>query len=389
LAKQRRGLSPAAKASVRKATKKTSAGARSASLRPYRWWVRVLVVAAAVGAAVAPTSAALVDAWYSRGIYGILQPIVTSISSLFPFALMDALIGAALLWIALRVWRITRAAGADRGRSIGRFALDAIAAVAFAYLLFLGLWGLNYRRLPVTTGLDFDAARVTQANVDALGTHAVAELNRLHTSAHALLPGVPTLAAVRVRLAPAFADAQRSIGATHLATPGRPKWSIVSPFFRLAGVDGMVNPLGLEVLVNPDVLPIERPFVVAHEWGHLAGWAKESEASLLGWTTCQRSDDLASYSAWLDLYLHLARDVTPAARASMAATLGRGPRDDLSAIAARLATVQPAVARASWQTYDRFLKANRVPEGVRSYDEAVRLVVGTAADQPDRPKLTR
>jgi hypothetical protein len=351
--------------------------------------VRVLVVAAAVGAAVAPTSAALVDAWYSRAIYGILQPIVTSISSLFPFALMDALIGAALLWIALRIWRITRAAGPDRRRAIGRFALDAIAALAVAYLLFLGLWGLNYRRLPVTTGLDFDAARVTQANVDALGAHAVAELNRLHASAHALLPGVPTLAALRVRLAPAFADAQRVIGAAHQATPGRPKRSIVSPFFRLAGVDGMVNPLGLEVLVNPDVLPIERPFVVAHEWGHLAGWARESEASLLGFVTCQRSDDLARYSAWLDLYLHLARDVTPAARASMAAALARGSRDDLSAMAARLATAQPVVARASWQTYDRFLKANRVPEGVRSYDEVVRLVVGSSADQPDRPKVIR
>ena len=332
--------------------------------------------------AYAPSDAALIDTWYSRGIYGILQPIVTSISSLFPFALMDALIGAALLWIALRIWRITRAAGPERRRAVGRFALDAFAAVAAVYLLFLGLWGLNYRRLPVTTGLDFDAARVTPANVDALGTHAVAELNRLHASAHALLPGVPTLAAVRVRLAPAFADAQRAIGAAHLATPGRPKWSIVSPFFRLAGVDGMVNPLGLEVLVNPDVLPIERPFVVAHEWGHLAGWAKESEASLIGWTTCRRSDDLAQYSAWLDLYLHLARDVTPAVRASMATTLARGPRQDLSAIAARLATVQPAVARASWQTYDRFLKANRVPEGVRSYDEIVRLVVGSSADQP-------
>ena len=339
--------------------------------------------------AYAPSDAALIDTWYSRGIYGILQPIVTSISSLLPFALMDALIGAAILWIALRVWRIARAGGPDRRRAIGRFALDAIAAVAVVYLLFLGLWGLNYRRLPVTTGLDFDAARVTQPSVDALGARAVAELNRLYTSAHALSLGVPTLSAVRVRLAPAFAEAQREIGAAHLATPGRPKRSIVSPFFRISGVDGMVNPLGLEVLVNPDVLPIERPFVVAHEWGHLAGWARESEASFLGFVTCQRSDDLARYSAWLDLYLHLARDVTPGARASMAATLARGPRDDLAAIAARLATVQPAVARASWQTYDRFLKANRVPEGVRSYDEVVRLVVGSSADLPDRPKVIR
>ena len=201
---------------------------------------------------------------------------------------------------------------------------------------------------------------------------------------------MPTLAAVRVRLAPAFAEAQREIGAAHLATPGRPKRSIVSPFFRLAGVDGMVNPLGLEVLVNPDVLPVERPFVVAHEWGHLAGWATESEASLLGVRRRASARTISRATARaLDLYLHLARDVTPAARASMASTLARGPRDDLSAIAARLATVQPAVARASWQTYNRFLKANRVPEGVRSYDEVVRLVVGSSADQPDRPKLIR
>lgn len=337
--------------------------------------MRVALVALAALLAYAPSDAALIDNWYSRSIYGILQPIVTSISSLLPFALMDAIICGGGVWIAWRLWRIPWRRGSSP--AMGRFALDLLAAGAVVYLLFLALWGLNYRRLPVTRGLDFDAARVTQANVDALGARAVVELNRLHAPAHALLPVVPTLAAVRVRLAPAFADAQRAIGASHLATPGRPKWSIVSPFFRLSGVDGMINPLGLEVLVNPDVLPVERPFVVAHEWGHLAGWAKESEASLVGWITCQRGDDLARYSAWLDLYLHLARDVTPAERSSMASGLGRGPRADLAAIAERLERVQPAVARASWETYDRFLKANRVPEGVRSYDEVVRLVVGT------------
>ena len=86
------------------------------------------MVVAAAGAAVAPTSAALVDAWYSRGIYGILQPIVTSISSLLPFALMDAFIGFALVWLVLRVWRVLRVAGPDRYRAMGRFALDAIGA---------------------------------------------------------------------------------------------------------------------------------------------------------------------------------------------------------------------------------------------------------------------
>ena len=52
----------------------------------------------------------------------------------------------------------------------------------------------------------------------------------------------------------------------------------------------MINPFGLEVLVNPDLLPFERPFVAAHEWAHLAGYADESEASFVGWLTCMRAD---------------------------------------------------------------------------------------------------
>jgi hypothetical protein len=194
---------------------------------------------------------------------------------------------------------------------------------------------------------------------------------------------------VRVRLAPAFAEAQRALGAAHLATAGRPKVSILSPFFRLASVDGMINPLGLEVLVNPEVLPVERPFVVAHEWGHLAGWARESEASFVGWVTCLQGDELARYSAWLDLYFRVSGDLPPARARVIASDLGEGPRRDLVAINARLAHAQPVLQRASWAVYDRFLKANRVPEGIRSYDEAVTLLAGTRFDPTGKPVLLR
>ena len=52
----------------------------------------------------------------------------------------------------------------------------------------------------------------------------------------------------------------------------------------------MTDPFFLEVIVNPDVLPIERPFVVAHEWAHLAGYADESEANFVAWLTCAHGD---------------------------------------------------------------------------------------------------
>jgi hypothetical protein len=71
------------------------------------------------------------------------------------------------------------------------------------------------------------------------------------------------------------------------------------------------------------------------------------------------------------------------------ALLEPGPRRDLAAIAARLRRGQPMVQRASWRTYDQFLKANRVDEGVRSYDEVVTLILGIAADAEGRPRSVR
>jgi hypothetical protein len=313
-----------------------------------------------------------------------LQPLLTSFSSLVPIALLDVWLVAVLVWLTWRLIRVFRAPTA-RGRAALRLLLAVVPLIAVLYLAFLVCWGLNYRREPITTDLDFAAARVTPATVDDFARHAVMEMNRTYTRAHADRAATESLNAVRVRLAPAFAAAQRALGSTRLATAGRPKRSLLSPFFRLASVDGMVNPLGLEVLVNPDILPVERPFVIAHEWGHLAGWARESEASFLGWLTCLRGDDAARYSGWLSLYLHARADLERDRLRVVDAQLAAGPRADLRVIAERLRRGAPAVQRASWAAYDRFLKANRVGEGLRNYDEVITLVVGTAMDDQGRP----
>jgi hypothetical protein len=344
----------------------------------------VIVVASAIALIFVPSasSAPAVERVYSRGVYGLLQPLLTSASSLLPFACLDLLLIAAFLWLGLRCRRIAGLAGSQRRPAAVVLASDIVAGLAALYIVFLATWGLNYRRLPITAALDFDRRRVTREAVEQFATKAVSELNRLHLAAHADPSATATFAAVRVHLAQAFTKAQRDLGATRLATPGLPKRTLLWPYFRWATVDGMINPYGLEVLVNSDLVPIERPFVIAHEWGHLAGWARESEASLVGWTTCLEGDETAQYSGWLSLYMHVRGDVSRALLARVDAGLAAGPRADLAAIAARLARGQPVVQRASWGAYDRFLKANRVPEGVRSYDEVITLVVGTRLKAP-------
>jgi hypothetical protein len=158
---------------------------------------------------------------------------------------------------------------------------------------------------------------------------------------------------------------------------GRPKWSVLTYYFQRAGISGMTDPFFLEILVDRGLLPFERPFVAAHEWAHLAGYATEAEANFVGWLTCVNASVPAAYSGWLYLYLQILPSLPPADRAALARALHAGPRADLHAIAERERLVQPTLRSFSWRVYDRYLKANRVEQGVANYDRALLLVLGT------------
>jgi uncharacterized protein DUF3810 len=331
-------------------------------------------VAAAV-LAWTPLPPASVERVYATIWYPRVQPVLTGASNAVAFAWLDpiALLTVGVVVVMLiRSWR--RAAGGILRRTIGVVLLIA-QVLAALYLVFLLIWGLNYRRPPPDARLAVSGERVTPARLERLGRASLLRVNELYDRGRRLdrLDGEPLIA----DLGPAFADAERALGSGWHAAPGRPKHSLVARFFPLAGVDGMINPFGLEVILNPEVLPFERPFVLAHEWAHLAGHAPEGEASFVAFVTCWRGSRDAQYSGWLDLLLHALRAVPLASRQALLANLADGPRADIRAIQTRLRRAQPVVHRVSWKMYDQYLRANRVESGVRSYDEVVALVLGS------------
>ncbi len=95
---------------------------------------------------------------------------------------------------------------------------------------------------------------------------------------------------------------------------------------------------------------------------------------------------LARYSGWLSLYWHLRRELPRDRLRAIDALLERRPPARSGGDCRAIARGQPMVQRASWRTYDQFLKANRVDDGVKSYDEVVTLVLGIAADAEGRPR---
>jgi hypothetical protein len=310
---------------------------------------------------------------YAGRVYPSLQPVVTGLSNRAPFAFFDLLIAAAAVWLVATAVRIVR--GPRKGSRLFaafRASADVAAVAAVVYLAFLLLWGLNYRRVPLERRVDLRgrvtprsavvAAKVVNGSTcaGAAATRVVARLAR--DCGHAEGP---------------FSRVQRQLGASWTARPGRPKWSVLSIYFERAAVDGMTDPFFLEILVNRSLLPFERPAVLAHEWAHLAGYAGESEASFVGWLSCLQGPPALEYSAHLSLLWHLLPGLPAAEREAITRQLHQGARDDLRAIARRLESTSPAVRRVAWRAYDGYLRANRVEQGVRSYGQAVELMLGT------------
>lgn len=351
----------------------------------HRRAIESLVVGLAGVAALITIPASFVERWFSAGLYPWVQRIVTPVTNLLPFAWFDViLIVVAGGTIALLV----KAARQARRERTWRPLLDRlwtlVVAAACGYLLFLTLWGMNYRRLPMTQRLEMKAATPARDEVTQLGMIAIARLNALHARAHAL--GWPGDEWRQPELVNAFHAAQRLLEDTPPVVPGRLKPTILAPYFRWTGVDGMVDPFGLEVLANSDLLPFERPFVAAHEWAHLAGFADESEASFLAWLASLRGNEAAQYSGWLYVFWQVNGDVGPSDRETLARALDVGPRRDVAAIVERLRRGQlPLLRNMSWAVYDQYLRANRVEEGIRSYGEVVTLILRIRFEGDYRP----
>lgn len=343
------------------------------------------VVAIAIAAAYAPIAPETVEDWFSTSTYPAIQRTITPVSNILPVALLDALsLLVLIVVVTIAIRSIQAARHAHNVRPVVSALGRLCVAAAAVYLAFLGLWGLNYRRMPMEQRLSVAPESPTRDAVLKLGMTAAARLNALYDEAHR--QGWQEQPIADASLQRAFGEIQHALSDAPPAEPGRLKRSMFGLYFRWTSVDGMINPFGLEVLVNPDLLPFERPFVAAHEWAHLAGYADESEASFVGWLTCLRANAAAQYSGWVALYWQVSSEVDESDRTAIAKTLGDGPRRDLNAIVDRIRrSEQPWLRDAGWRVYDQYLKANRVEEGIRSYGAVLTLILRARLDDGSMP----
>ena len=166
---------------------------------------RTLLVLAAVAAALLPVDPARVEKWYSTGLYPRVQAHVTPLTNRIPVALLDLAVATCILVGAVLFVRSIGMVGWRR--AVARGALSLMTGTAVIYLVFLIMWGLNYRRVPLERKLDYDRSRITRPAAVALANKAAAAMNGGFTAAHATAWDSRTLEA-------SFDRVLRRLGAT-------------------------------------------------------------------------------------------------------------------------------------------------------------------------------
>ena len=340
---------------------------------PVRLWAVALVLALIVYFVPLPTW--VIEDFYSRDMYPWLQGLTTAATNPLPIAVLDLLLVATTFLVVFRLRRlyfVARQRGVmdalwEATRRVLRFASVLV-------ILFYWAWGWNYRRMPLETVVPGGKAPVVTVDMLQAGFSDAAMLasQLRRVTEH----DAGNLHTIRLALREPMDNALLSLNRPPLKTAGSPKMSLIlTPFFRWSGVTGMINPFGLESIILPDLLPYERPFVMAHEWAHLSGHADEAEASAIGWLACMKGDPTLGYSASLYVIMEAARAMPDAAREQAMARLDAGVRTDIDAIVARMSVQKPAVQRTTSMVYDEYLKANRVADGTTSYGRALSLIL--------------
>lgn len=262
----------------------------------------------------------------------------------------------------------------------GRRVVNSIATLILVFLLG---WGMNYGRQEVTEVMGFSDYQPT---LDELRTRVRAQATELayfrqqvsaDTSAltAADLP-VDLEAAVRPLLVEALLKHD-------YPAPGRPRLRQLVPKGILLrwSTAGVYWPWVGEGNIDAGLHPLQKPAVAAHELAHAYGFGDEGTCTFWAWLAGQETaDPTLQYAFGLAYWRRIAgklRQLEPEAYWKWRAeNLDPGIRNDLQAIYDNSELYKDIAPVIRDVTYDTYLKAQGIEEGLLNYGKVVRLVEG-------------
>ncbi|MDL2273822.1 DUF3810 domain-containing protein [Oscillospiraceae bacterium OttesenSCG-928-G22] len=321
-----------------------------------------------------------------------LQKGISTVFSVVPFSAAEVLFcGIAALLLGTIVYCVVRIIRnkATIFSLFGLFSRVTLTASVF-YLIFIGVWGLNYHASPLYE--EWDLAREPRSAEVLLAT---AEELRDETNRLAPLVSRREDGAMEDIL---FSDLAAKAGEGwrlladekgYAASPAAPKPALFSEVMSLMGNSGVFIPFTGEPHVNRLQEVSAIPFTMCHEMAHAAGFAPEDEANYAAILACRLSPYAEfQYSGALASLVYCANalaSVDYALYTELMEGLSPDVRADLAARSAFWKQYEGPVRDAASGVNDTYLRAMAQPAGVKSYGMVVDLLISDYLERTSEP----
>ena len=313
--------------------------------------------------------------WYSAVFYPITSSVLSWLVSWIPFSLEELVVASAVI---LLIYMIVSGSVKHEGFRIIFF--RSFELLLWVYVWFYIGWGCNYYRESIYLRCDVERQEYDEIVFKEFLSDYAENLNH----AFEVLPDDSLLieqSELETVVKSGFTAVPEFYGLASPRNWQHPKLLLFNGLYSSVGVLGFVGPFFCETQLNADLLPVQLPFVYAHEYSHLLGVSSEDEANFWAYTICTRSDEpVLRYAGYYGLLPYV-----------LANAFRVLPEEDYRQF---VSTISPAVIamyntqREYWNSrysktlgrlqsvvYDAFLKGNKVTSGTASYLEVIDMVI--------------
>jgi hypothetical protein len=344
-------------------------------------WSWILLISLTILIKIASTQPLWVEENYATNIYPVISKIQRAIFGWIPFSVGDIFYAFLLLVVLFKTGQLCKTI---LKKQFNRdYLLTGLKQIIFffllIYVLFYGLWGLNYSRPGIKYQLSLDMHPYSLNDMDTLTGLLQQRLNFYAGSVNEKQRDTINKKKnlfEKATEAYAYAENNFSILAYN---PQSVKPSVYSYLGNYLGFQGYYNPFTGEGQVNTTIPRTLEPFVTAHEIAHQIGYARENDANFVAFLACRSyPSDIFRYSLYFEMYSYsiseLFRKDSMLAK-SFSGSLHPQAKKDFKEVKnfykKNANSVEPVIA---W-LYGNYLEANNQPEGKRSYNQVVTFLI--------------
>lgn len=328
---------------------------------------------------------ASVESIYSEMLYPPIGRLLSRITGIFPFSLAELIVVcvpvAFVLYTVVFLARLIPERN-RRGLMFLKYVTTVSVLVSITFFSFIGIWGLNYYRMPFSRIVGLDVRPASVQELESLCRDLINRANALRASVSADVKGYMDIPGSPRDILKNCYKGYDAIAGQYTGLSGKygnPKPVLLSRLMNYTGICGVYFPFTGEANVNISIPDSMLPSTATHEMAHQRGFSREDEANYISYLACSHHPDVNyRYSGVLLALIHSMNALygsDPDSAVKLADGYSEGLRMDLDEINAFWKQYEGPVEDAADKMNNTYLKANNQTDGVKSYGRMVDLLI--------------